>query len=407
MIEELKEKTLVKSAKVKRYKQRIEQFRQNRIFDLDQKKIYVELNRNEIRSNDVPNAEECTKFWGDIWSVRKEHNREAEWLKDLKRERVNVERPQERVSISVEKIRKQCRKIPNWKAPGRDGVQGYWIKNLSSLHERVSSQMNRILMGEDDLPEWMTHGRTVLCQKDPQKGNTADNYRPITCLPLMWKLLTGVIAEEMYNYLEREKILPEEQKGCKKGSRGIKDKLLIDKTVLKDCKKDIPIYPWYGYITLYIYDLVPHSWVSKCMEMFGTAENMRTFLEKSMQQSRLSLMANSEDLGEFNVKMGIFQGVSLLPLLFVLSMVPLSLIIKNVNSCYKWGKREYKLNHLLFTDDLKLYTKSEEQTNPLMRTVHVFSNDIGMEFGIKKYGILTMESGKIVKSEGVKLPDGE
>ena len=66
MIEELKEKTLVKSAKVKRYKQRIEQFRQNRIFDLDQKKIYVELNRNEIRSNDVPNAEECTKFWGDI-----------------------------------------------------------------------------------------------------------------------------------------------------------------------------------------------------------------------------------------------------------------------------------------------------------------------------------------------------
>ena len=83
--------------------------------------------------------------------------------------------------------------------------------------------MNRTLIGEDDLPEWMTHGRTVLCQKDPRKGNTADNYRPITCLPLMWKLLTGVIAEEMYNYLEREKILPEE--------------LLIDKRVLKDCRK--------------------------------------------------------------------------------------------------------------------------------------------------------------------------
>ena len=146
---------------------------------------------------------ECTKFWGNIWGVRKEHNREAEWLKDLKRERERVnKRPQERVSISVEKIRKQCRKIPNWKAPGRDGVQEYWVKNLSSLHERVFSQMNRILMEEDDLPEWMTHGRTVLCQKDPRKGNTADNYRPITCLPLVWKLLTGVIAEEMYNYLE-------------------------------------------------------------------------------------------------------------------------------------------------------------------------------------------------------------
>ena len=52
---------LPKSAKVKRCEQRTEQFRQNRIFDLDQKKINAELNRSDIRSNDVPNAEECTK----------------------------------------------------------------------------------------------------------------------------------------------------------------------------------------------------------------------------------------------------------------------------------------------------------------------------------------------------------
>ena len=123
-------------------------------FDLNQT-IYTELNRNGIRSNDVPNAEKYTKFWID---VRKEHNRETEWLNDLKRETVNDECPQERVSISVEKIRKQCRKIPNWKAPGRDGVQGYQIKDLSSLQQCVSSQMKRIL-------------------KDLQKGNTADNYR--------------------------------------------------------------------------------------------------------------------------------------------------------------------------------------------------------------------------------------
>ena len=37
----------------------------------------------------------------------------------------------------------------------------------------------------------------------------------------------------------------------------------------------------------------------------------------------------------------------------------------------------------------------------------MFSTDIGMEFGIKKCAILTMKRGKIVKSEGIKLPDGE
>ena len=88
-------------------------------------------------------------------------------------------------------------------------------------------------------------------------------------------------------------------------------------------------------------------------------------------------------------------------------MVPLSLILKKANSCYKWGKKENKLNHLLFIDDLKLYAKSEEQTNTLVRTVYVFSTDIGMEFGIKTCEILTMKRDKIVKTEGIKLPDGE
>ena len=58
-------------------------------------------------------------------------------------------------------------------------------------------------------------------------------------------------------------------------------------------------------------------------------------------------------------------------------------------------------------DDLKLYAKSEEQRNTLVRTVYVFSTDICRELGIKKCGILTMKRGKIVKSEGIKLQDGE
>ena len=178
-----------------------------------------------------------------------------------------------------------------------------------------------------------------------------------------------MIAEEMYNYLEREKILPKQQKGCKRGSRGTKDQLLTDKTALKNCKKRHTNLSMAWIYYRKAYDLVPHSWVNECMEMFGIAENSRTFLQKSMQQWRLSLTANGGDLGEVNVKRWIFQGDSLSPLLFLLSIVPLSLILKKVNACYKWGKKEYKLNHL-FMDDLKLYAMSEEQTNTLVRTMH-------------------------------------
>ena len=92
-------------------------------------------------------------------------------------------------------------------------------------------------MDDGSLPAWMTHIRTAFWQKDPRKSNAVRNYRSVTCIPLIWKFLTRVIAEEMYNYLEQEKLLPEEQKKCRRGSCGTKDQLLTDKTMLKDCKK--------------------------------------------------------------------------------------------------------------------------------------------------------------------------
>ena len=58
-------------------------------------------------------------------------------------------------------------------------------------------------------------------------------------------------------------------------------------------------------------------------------------------------------------------------------------------------------------NNLKLHAMSEEQTNTLVRNVYVFSTGIGMEFGIKKCGILTMKGVKIIKSGCIKLPDGE
>jgi len=95
--------------------------------------------------------------------------------------------------------------------------------------------------------------------------------------------------------------------------------------------------------------------------MAGIADNVINFIQKSMDQWKLSLTASGEHLGDVEVKRGIFQGDSLSPLLFVLSMFPLSLILRKVNASYDWGGKEYKLNHLLFMDDLKLFGKSEFQ----------------------------------------------
>ena len=101
--------------------------------------------------------------------------------------------------------------MPNWKSPGPDLVQGFQLKNFSSLHERVKLQLKEWL-DSGFVPSWLTRGRTSLLQKNKSKGNVASNYRAITCLPLMWKLMTGVVADQIYVHIDQQKVLPEEQK---------------------------------------------------------------------------------------------------------------------------------------------------------------------------------------------------
>ena len=149
------------------------------------------------------------------------------------------------------------------------------------------------------------------------------------------------------------------------------------------------------------YEMVPHSWISECLEMSGIANNIQDFLNNSMKSWKLELNASGKTLGEVDIRRGIFQGDSLSPLLFVLCMVPLTWLLRKDKAGYEWGKKGFKLNHLLFTDDLKL-----NQIDSLMQTVHIFSENTGMQFGIKKCGVLIIERGKVIRTHGIRLSDG-
>ena len=105
---------------------------------------------------------------------------------------------QEKVDITKESLKNILGRMPNWKSPGPDLVKGFWLRNFNSLHGRVGSQLKKCLYS-GFVSSWLTRGTTTLLQKDKSKGNIASNYRPITCLLLMWKLLSGVIADQIMN----------------------------------------------------------------------------------------------------------------------------------------------------------------------------------------------------------------
>ena len=175
------------------------------------------------------------------------------------RSKVNVKK-QKKIDITTGSLKKILGRMPNWKSPRIDLVQGFWLKNFSTFHERVRLQLKCLDSGF--VPSWSTRGRTSLLQKDQNKSNVASNYRPVTCFPLMWKLLPGLIADQIYAHIDQQRLLPEEQKGCKKGSRGTKDLLYSDRAVVikevKSRNKNLAM-AWTDYKKAC--DIAPHLWI--------------------------------------------------------------------------------------------------------------------------------------------------
>ena len=132
----------------------------------------------------------------------------------------------EDIGTSVENVKTAIRKMANWKAPGSHCVQKYWFKRFSTLHSTLTEHLQSCVV-VSNVSTWMTKGKTTLIQNDPGKENANNNYRPIALLPVIWKLLASVLAEKVYVHLSEKNVLPDEHKGCRKNSRGMKDQLLI------------------------------------------------------------------------------------------------------------------------------------------------------------------------------------
>ena len=99
-------------------------FRQNRMFQNNQRQFDRELNQEGERcDDDQQDAEQLKKFQEDIWSESVDHSKDVKWLKHCQNE-VSVTK-QKKVDITKESLNIFGR-IPNWKSQGPDLVLGFW-----------------------------------------------------------------------------------------------------------------------------------------------------------------------------------------------------------------------------------------------------------------------------------------
>ena len=138
-LEGIYQKVLAKEGRLKRYQQRVKQYRQNRTFQNNERKFYQQLEGDKAYQQLDP--KETQQFWTKIWQPKK-HNEKAEWINHITRELEELEESP-KGEIHTDLLKTTIKKVSNWKTPGHDGIRGFWFKNFTSIHDRQALEMNK------------------------------------------------------------------------------------------------------------------------------------------------------------------------------------------------------------------------------------------------------------------------
>lgn len=123
-------------------------------------------------------------------------------------------------------------------------------------------------------------------------------------------------------------------KSFQERSQETKDHLAIDKEVMSNCRKRMAKLCM-AYVDFKMaYDKVPHSRLLKCLQVFRVADEVINIMESSMAQWKTHLSVGIKRFGSMSIRRRILQGDSFSPLLFVITKIPLSMILRETGSGY-------------------------------------------------------------------------
>ncbi|XP_068227565.1 uncharacterized protein [Palaemon carinicauda] len=147
--------------------------------------------------------------------------------------------------------------------------------------------------------------------------------------------------------------------------------------VMKNSKrrKSNPSMTWIEYKK--VIEIIPHPWFIECLKIYGAEDSTINFLKNIMENCKTLLACLENGLQRLT------SGAdSLLRLLFLVAMIPMTRVPEKTEIGYQLKKGGNRINHLMSMDDIKLFAKDTKEIGMLIQTLRIISRDIKMKFGI-------------------------
>lgn len=285
--------------------------------------------------------------------------------------------------ITEKEVRESLSHIGLGKSPGIDGIVPEILRKGGEEMFRCVFELCSFVWEKEEIPKDWTRGIIFPILKDGDKRDT-ENYRGITLLSVVGKIYTHVLNTRLSKWLEKNKILEEEQSGFR-GGRGCVDQLFTLVEILKNRGKK-------GTFCCFLdvrkaFDRVFRDGLWYKLYEEGVQGKMWRVLRNIYRKVESCVLVGGELSDWINVETGVRQGCVLSPLLYSIFINGLIKKLKSSGLGVKVSG-EVTLECLFFADDIVLISENKENLQKLLDIVDKYSRKWRFEINPKKSEIV-------------------
>jgi hypothetical protein len=242
--------------------------------------------------------------------------------------------------------------------------------------------------------EWKVARVTPIFKK--VQRTMLDNYRPISIVPVVSKLMERILYDQMYDYLKKQNILSEHQYGFRQFHSAT--------TTLLDCR---PTNEWYINMDLFLYkivvlldlkkafDTVNHEIILRKFERYGFCNKALDLLSNYLTNRTQRCQLNGMLSDQRGITCGIPQGSILGPLLFII-------YINDWPNCLKHTTPRIFADDTSLTAVGKTLNEAEEIANKDLKNVKVWLSSNKLSLNIAKTEYILIGSRPKINSMDVQ-----
>ena len=284
------------------------------------------------------------------------------------------------IIFETNEIEKQLQGLNPSKAPGPDNLPTKILKDFAhDLAPSITTLFNSSI-SEGTVPSAWKHANVIPLHKKGDK-HTTSNYRPISLLPVISKVLERCIYNRIIDFILPK--LTNLQHGFLR-NRSTATQLLtvfskINNILDTGNQADVVYFDLSK-----AFDSVPHKFLIHKLKSFGFHGNLLAWLSNYLSNRFQRVSFNGSASEWLPVTSGVPQGSILGPLLFLIYINDLPTVLSPNTLC------------AIFADDTKIYRNIESHQDHLIlqldiNKVHNWSQLWGLTFNKNKCNIITLK----------------